>query len=94
MGGSSPGNLPSMSPFDQGLSDLNNYGQLQQEPVNYADYLYPQTSWNSEERMQVGLNLEQQSELMLDLQNSGTGQINQMIQASNALFYPRGVHNY
>jgi hypothetical protein len=93
--GNSPMGIPSVPPFEQPFGEYGGFGntpqhQHQQTPVQYSDYLYP-PSWNLEARAgTVGLNQQQQSELMHDLETSGTGQIHTMLQATNALFYPHG----
>ncbi|KAF2143634.1 uncharacterized protein K452DRAFT_224546 [Aplosporella prunicola CBS 121167] len=54
----------------------------------YADYFDPnQPSWSTD-RPGVGLNQAQQFELLQDLEAHGTGQIESMIEESNALFAP------
>jgi len=55
--------------------------------VAYSDYLYPQ-SW-AFERPGMGLNQEQQRDLMESLETIDTNQIEYMIQDANALFNPQ-----
>lgn len=78
-------NIPALSSFDQplfGADPLNSNTQ-------YSDFVYP-PPWNLDTSRGAGLNQQQQSELMHTLQEEGPSQINPMIQASNALFYPQG----
>ena len=77
--------IPALSPFDQPMFNADGL----QTNVPYSDYLYA-PSWNMEVSRGAGLTQEQQSELMQDLEETGPSQINPMIQASNALFYPHG----
>lgn len=89
--GQSPSSIhTTLPPFDQPLFG-NAHGILdpQQNQVQYSDYLYP-PSWNMEQTGGEGLNQQQHSELMRSLEMEGPDQINPMIQASNALFYPQG----
>ncbi|KAK3081951.1 hypothetical protein LTS18_010676 [Coniosporium uncinatum] len=60
-------------------------------PVTYADYLYPQATatWTREEP-DMGLNREQQMELM-DCLQTDSGHIKWMIQESDALFHPNST---
>jgi len=77
--------IPAISPYDQPMFNMDGL----QTNVPYSDYLYA-PSWNMEASRGAGLTHEQQSELMQSLQETGPSQINPMIQASNALFYPHG----
>jgi len=89
--GQNPSSTPATrSPFDQPLF-VNTHGMLDphQSQVQYSDYLHP-PSWNLELAGGPGLTQQQHSELMHSLETKGPDQINPMIQASNALFYPRG----
>jgi hypothetical protein len=81
---------PTLPPFDQPAFG-NTQGMLDphQSQVQYSDYLYP-PSWNMERIGVEGLTQQQHSELMHSLETEGPDQINPMIQASNALFYPQG----
>ncbi|KAK7538310.1 fungal-specific transcription factor domain-containing protein [Phyllosticta citribraziliensis] len=54
----------------------------------YGDYLDPSMPSWSQERPGAGLNQEQQFELLQSLETHGTGQIESMIEESNALFAP------
>jgi hypothetical protein len=79
--------IPALSPFDQplfGTADVLNSNNVQ-----YSDFVYP-PSWNLDSSRGAGLTQQEQSELMHTLQEEGPSQINPMIQASNALFYPQG----
>jgi hypothetical protein len=87
--GGAPASVPALSPFDQPHPGLNGYGLGPQAPVQYSDYLYPPSSYDVD-RAATGLNQQQHSELMHDLETQGTGQIQHMINASQAFFYPRG----
>ncbi|KAF2182362.1 hypothetical protein K469DRAFT_232369 [Zopfia rhizophila CBS 207.26] len=76
-----------MPPVSHALSSPvfnENYAANQGYPM--TDYLYPQ--WSSEGRG-MGLNQEQQMELMQALEANETGKIEAMIQQSNQLFSPR-----
>jgi hypothetical protein len=86
--GVAPLSIPAFSPFDQNgtTSDL----EMMNNPMspNYSDYLYP-PSWDMD-RSATGLNQEQHSELMHSLEADGMRDIQQMITATNAVFYPQG----
>jgi len=89
--GQSPSSIhATLPPFDAPLFG-NTHGMVdpQQAQVQYSDYLHP-PSWNLERIGGEGLNQQQHSELMHSLETEGPDQINPMIQASNALFYPQG----
>jgi len=89
--GQSPSTInATLPPFDQPLFG-NTQGMLDphQTQVQYSDYLYP-PSWNMERIGVEGLTQQQHTELMHSLETEGPDQINPMIQASNALFYPQG----
>jgi hypothetical protein len=75
--------IPALSPFDPPSS--NGYG-ISPNNVPYSDYLYP-PSWDMEQTA-IGLNQEQQTELMQTLEATGTPVIEHMIDATNAVFYP------
>lgn len=78
-------NIPALSPYDQPLFGMDPL----HSNVPLSDYLYP-PSWNLDASRGAGLTQQQQSELMHTLQEEGPSQINPMIQASNAFFYPQG----
>jgi hypothetical protein len=78
-------NIPALSPFDPPLFSMDPL----HSNVPLSDYLYP-PSWNLDASRGAGLTHQQQSELMHTLQEEGPSQINPMIQASNAVFYPHG----
>lgn len=84
--GSPPANIPALSPFDQ-PSNLG-MGMDSLAPVQYSDYLYPPSY--DHDRSAAGLNYEQHSELMQSLEMTGSGQIQNMISASQQVFYPHG----
>jgi hypothetical protein len=89
--GQSPASIhTTLPPFEQPLFG-NAHGMIdpQQTQVQYSDYLYP-PSWDMERTGGVGLTQQQHSELMHSLETEGPDQINPMIQASYALFYPQG----
>ncbi|KAF2473539.1 uncharacterized protein BDR25DRAFT_123768 [Lindgomyces ingoldianus] len=76
-----------MPPVSQALTSPTfneNYAAGQGYPM--ADYLYPQ--WSAESRS-MGLNQEQQMELMQSFEANETGKIEAMIQQSNQLFSPQ-----
>ncbi|KAF1990749.1 hypothetical protein K402DRAFT_324122 [Aulographum hederae CBS 113979] len=75
-------NLESPPPLSQNQFSMNNENAI---PVQYSDYLYPQ-SWDAPD---TGLNHQQQMELMQSLVDNGAGQLETMIQQSNAFFYPK-----
>ncbi|KAF2795042.1 hypothetical protein K505DRAFT_348880 [Melanomma pulvis-pyrius CBS 109.77] len=66
-----------------------NYATNQGYPM--ADYLYPQ--WSAENSRGMGLNQEQQMELMETFQANETGKIEAMIEQSNQIFRPH-VQSY
>lgn len=86
--GATPLTIPALSPFDQtsGTTDM----EMMNNPMspNYSDYLYP-PSYDID-RSGTGLNQEQQSELMHNLEMDGMRDIQQMITAQNGVFYPQG----
>lgn len=86
--GASPLTVPALSPFDQpsGTTDMDMMNNL--IPPNYSDYLYP-PSYDID-RAATGLNQEQHSELMHNLEIEGMRDIQQMITAQNGVFYPQG----
>jgi hypothetical protein len=87
--GAAPAAIPALSPFDQPHPGMNNFSMGPQTPVQYSDYLYPPSSFDVD-RSATGLNQQQHSELMHDLETQGTGQIQHMISASQAFLYPHG----
>lgn len=89
--GTPPLTIPSLSPFDQPTSEMTGLEMSPNVPVQYSDYLYP-PSWDMD-RSGTGLTQEQHSELMQNLEANGTPQLQNMLDASNALFYPQG-RNY
>lgn len=78
---------PLESPVPVMHRDAQQYPFAQNNSLSYADYLYP-PSW-SLERSQLGLNQQQQLELMQSLESHGSNQIENMIQQSYALFNPQ-----
>jgi hypothetical protein len=80
--------IPALSPFDQPSSEMTGLEMSPNVPVQYSDYLYP-PSWDMD-RSGTGLTQEQHSELMENLEANGTGQLQNMLNATNALFYPQG----
>jgi hypothetical protein len=87
--GSPPVNIPALSPYDPSSqqSDGGAFGSnAYPSNIPYSDYLYP-PSWDMD-RAGMGLNHQQQSELMESLQSTGTPVIERMITATNAVFYP------
>lgn len=87
--GASPNAIPALSPFDQPNPALNGFGIGPQAPVQYADYLYPPSSFDVD-RSATGLNQQQHSELMQKFETTGTGYLQHMINASHAVLYPNG----
>lgn len=82
-----------MPPVSQALSSPiynENYAANQGYPM--ADYLYPQ--WSNEQPRGMGLNQEQQMELMQTFEANETGKIEAMIQQSNQLFRPPHIQTY
>ena len=85
-------NLPALSPFDPPSgSEINGYNVSASNGnplgnVPYQDYLYP-PGWEMDHSA-IGLNQEQQTELMQTLEATGTPVIEHMIHATNAVFYP------
>lgn len=86
--GGSPLTIPALSPFDQPSANADM--EMMNNPMspNYSDYLYP-PSYDID-RSCTGLNQEQHSELMHNLEIDGMRDIQQMITAQNAVFYPQG----
>ncbi|TLD37746.1 hypothetical protein E2P81_ATG03421 [Venturia nashicola] len=86
--GTSPLTVPALSPFDQptGTADMEMMNNTMSP--NYSDYLYP-PSYDID-RSGTGLNQEQHSELMHNLEIDGMRDIQQMITAQNGVFYPQG----
>lgn len=86
--GASPLTIPALSPFDRtsGTADLEMMNNSMSP--NYSDYLYP-PSYDID-RSATGLNQEQHSELMHNLEIDGMRDIQQMITAQNGVFYPQG----
>ena len=82
--------IPAFSPYDQPhpSMQMNSMTFGPQAPVQYSDYLYP-PSWDMD-RSATGLNQQQYSELMHNLETQGTGQIQHMINATSRFFYPNG----
>jgi hypothetical protein len=79
--------IPALSPFDQPSSEMTGL-EMSNAPVQYSDYLYP-PSWDMD-RSGTGLTQEQHSELMETFEANGAGQLQNMINATNAVFYPQG----
>lgn len=79
--------MPVTSPLEGPYPSSTNGFPGPYSNVAYSDYLYPQ-SW-AFERPGMGLNEEQQRDLMESLETSGTNQIEYMIQDANALFNPQ-----
>ncbi|KAF2838825.1 hypothetical protein M501DRAFT_1016911 [Patellaria atrata CBS 101060] len=83
--------------FTQGQEAFGIPAYNQQGPMDYASnansaIMYPDyygiPSW-TQERPGMGLNQEQRNELLQSLETSGTGQLESMIQQSNAIFSPQ-----
>jgi len=94
--GTSPLNMPALSPFDQPTSDpMTGLDVPSNVPVQYSDYLYP-PSWDMDRTTtgMTGLNQQQHSELMQTLQTDGTGVLQNMINATNRVLYPQGQPRY
>ena len=87
--GGSPAGIPALSPFDQPSPAFHGFGLGPQAPVQYADYLYPPSSFDVD-RSATGLNQQQHSELMQKFETTGTGHLQHMINASQAFLYPKG----
>ncbi|KAF2263313.1 hypothetical protein CC78DRAFT_283708 [Lojkania enalia] len=76
-----------MPPVSQPLtSPVFNEAYAANQGYPMTDYLYPQ--WSSENRV-IGLNHEQQMELLQNFEANETGKVEAMIQQSNRLFGPR-----
>jgi hypothetical protein len=86
--GTTPLTIPALSPFDQPSSEMTGLEMSPSTAIQYSDYLYP-PSWDID-RTGTGLNHEQHSELMQTLQADGSGQLRNMIDATDAVFYPQG----
>lgn len=88
-------NMTSTAPlFDTASFGDIGLGPLQNAPpLQFSDVLYPQT-WSQDrgfgQNQTAGLTKEMHDELMQELQTGGAGQLQSMIQAQNALFYPQG----
>jgi len=67
-----------------------NYAANQGYPM--ADYLYPQ--WSADASRGMGLNHEQQMELMQSFEANETSRIQAMIQQSNQIWRPHMQHSY
>jgi hypothetical protein len=77
----------SMPPVSQALSSPSwNEAYAANRGYPMADYLYPQ--WSMEQTRGMGLNQEQQMELMQTFEANETAKIEAMIQQSNQLFRP------
>jgi hypothetical protein len=86
--GTNPLTIPALSPFDQPSSEMTGLEMSSNATVQYSDYLYP-PSWDID-RTGTGLNHQQHSELMQTLEVDGTGQLQNMINATDSIFYPQG----
>ena len=80
-------NIPGNMTFQTTSGPLSSPNLFPTSPaaVQYSDYLYPQSSW-AFDRSDMGLNMEQQMELMESLETSGQGEIMTMIEAGEAIW--------
>lgn len=88
--------VPALSPYETGpataFSTNGSFPELASPShVPWTDYLYPPSY--EIDRSSSGLNEQEQCQLMESLQTTGVGMIQHMIDATNAVFYPRNGQN-
>lgn len=89
----SPQDSFGMNGMQPATSPMFNESYAANQGYPMTDYLYPQWSQESVGRG-IGLNQEQQMQLMQDFEANETGKIEQMIEQSHQLFRPYTQEHY